>query len=197
VPGLYVAGDTASRENVAGALSGGGSVNSSWAIASGWWAGQGAAGHARRRPVARAFRSQSAPLGQAGMRAEAGPQIAPDTVIAAIRAEMAPLDKNFTRSDAKLTGSLTHLDAIWTEAVAGLSATGPGRLRAREAAAALAAARFSLTAARARTESRGMHRRSDYPAHAPGPVQRYLLTGPDAIRVAPEVADFADQEVAS
>ena len=41
---------------------------------------------------------------------------------------------------------------------------GTGRLRAREAAAVAAAARWSLAAALARTESRGMHRRTDLPA---------------------------------
>jgi hypothetical protein len=39
VPGLYGAGDAASRESVVGAASGGGGPNSTWAIASGLWAG--------------------------------------------------------------------------------------------------------------------------------------------------------------
>ncbi len=190
VPGLFVAGDSASRENVAGGLSGGGSMNSSWAIASGWWAGQGAANHARRRLPTAAFRSQSAPLGQAGLRPRKGSGTAdPQTVIAAIRDEMAPLKKNFVRTDAGLSDSLRRLDGIWTEVSDNLSATGPGRLRAREAAAALAAARFSLTAAQARTETRGMHRRADYPGPAEGPVRRYILTGPDAIRVEQGLSD--------
>jgi succinate dehydrogenase/fumarate reductase flavoprotein subunit len=43
VPGLYAAGDAASRERLTGAVSGGGGPNSSWAIASGNWAGSAAA----------------------------------------------------------------------------------------------------------------------------------------------------------
>ena len=47
VPGLYAAGDAASRERLTGAISGGGGPNSSWAIASGNWAGRAAASYAR------------------------------------------------------------------------------------------------------------------------------------------------------
>ena len=67
VPGLYVAGDAASRENMTGAVSGGGAVNSSWAIASGWWSGKGASTYARKS-ARKAFRSISKPLGEAGLR---------------------------------------------------------------------------------------------------------------------------------
>ncbi len=47
IPGLFVAGDNASREKVAGAISGGGNVNSAWALSSGVFAGRAAAGIAR------------------------------------------------------------------------------------------------------------------------------------------------------
>ncbi len=195
VPGLYVAGDAASREDVAGGRSGGGAINSSWAIASGYWAGRGAAAHARRGPARSRFRSQSAPLGQAGLRPRSDAAVDVTSVIAAVREEMAPLHKNFVRSEVTLKARLSRLDALWEKVQSGLAADGPARLRAREAAAALSAAWFSLTAARARTESRGMHRRSDFPAEAPGPVRRYPLTGPDEIGPAPEAV--AQHEVAS
>ena len=42
VPGLFVAGDNASREKVAGANSGGGNINAAWALTSGLIAGRGA-----------------------------------------------------------------------------------------------------------------------------------------------------------
>jgi succinate dehydrogenase/fumarate reductase flavoprotein subunit len=47
VPGLFAAGDAASRERVAGATSGGGAQNSAWALSSGQWAGKGAASRGR------------------------------------------------------------------------------------------------------------------------------------------------------
>ncbi|WP_445548458.1 FAD-dependent oxidoreductase, partial [Frankia sp. CiP1_Cm_nod1] len=42
VPGLFAAGDAATRELVAGATSGGGAQNSAWALSSGTWAGRAA-----------------------------------------------------------------------------------------------------------------------------------------------------------
>ena len=61
VPGLYAAGDAASRERLTGAISGGGGPNSSWAIASGNWAGRAAASYARR-----AVRNSTAPPSRSG-----------------------------------------------------------------------------------------------------------------------------------
>ncbi len=46
VPGLFAAGDVATREMVAGAVSGGGAQNSACALSSGRWAGQAAAARA-------------------------------------------------------------------------------------------------------------------------------------------------------
>lgn len=53
VPGLFAAGDAATRELITGSISGGGSHNGSWAIASGSFAGRGAAEYSRRRVAAR------------------------------------------------------------------------------------------------------------------------------------------------
>jgi succinate dehydrogenase/fumarate reductase flavoprotein subunit len=54
VPGLYAAGDVATREPVSGAVSGGGSYNAAWAIATGTWAGTAAGRYGRdRRPADR------------------------------------------------------------------------------------------------------------------------------------------------
>jgi succinate dehydrogenase/fumarate reductase flavoprotein subunit len=49
VPGLYAAGDTATRELICGGFTGGGSHNAAWAASSGSWAGRGAAAFASRR----------------------------------------------------------------------------------------------------------------------------------------------------
>jgi succinate dehydrogenase/fumarate reductase flavoprotein subunit len=54
VPGLYAAGDVASREPVAGATSGGGAQNSAWALSTGQWAGAAAARFAHRLATPRA-----------------------------------------------------------------------------------------------------------------------------------------------
>ncbi len=49
VPGLYAAGDSATRELICGGFTGGGSHNAAWAASSGSWAGLGAAVFASRR----------------------------------------------------------------------------------------------------------------------------------------------------
>jgi succinate dehydrogenase/fumarate reductase flavoprotein subunit len=188
VAGLYVAGDAASRENMTGAVSGGGAVNSSWAIASGWWAGQGAATHARRRD-GKAFRSASRPLGQAGLRPAAGSKadLAARDVVETVRAEVIPLEKNYFRDGGRLETSRTRLDSLWKDIRDHLSAEGGDRLRSREAASIAASGRWSLTAALARQESRGMHRRADHKANDPAFARRIVLTGIDDIAIGHDV----------
>jgi L-aspartate oxidase len=70
VPGLFVAGDNASREKGAGAISGGGNVNSAWALSSGVFAGQAAARLARETGgrSAHLSRSVGSGFGQFGSR---------------------------------------------------------------------------------------------------------------------------------
>ncbi|WP_067460075.1 FAD-dependent oxidoreductase [Actinomadura macra] len=156
VPGLYAAGDVATRELVSGAVSGGGAYNGAWAISSGTWAGRGAAlfgvGRARPRPV---------PVGRAGL--EPGPLDAAE-VVRAVQEETLPLDRNLFRTRAGLRDSLTSLDALWERITSqGLAGEGRDRLRARSAAAMAAHARWCYRAALAREESRGLHRLEDLP----------------------------------
>jgi succinate dehydrogenase/fumarate reductase flavoprotein subunit len=196
VAGLYVAGDAASREQVAGATSGGGGPNSSWAIASGWWSGQGAASHAKRRGD-KAFRTNSTPLGQAGLRpgSTSKASLTPKDVIDSVRAEVTPLEKNYFREGGRLQESSERLDAIWSDVRNHLSASGLDRLKAREAAAIAASGRWSVTAALARKESRGMHRRSDCKGSVAAFAHSITLRGVDEINVS--AAADSRQEIAS
>ncbi|RUX06358.1 MAG: FAD-binding protein [Mesorhizobium sp.] len=184
VPGLYVAGDAAGREIMTGAVSGGGAVNSSWALASGWWAGKGASTHAKRR-AGKAFRGTVQPLGQAGLRPAATPRadIAAGEVIEAVRNEVTPLDKNFFRSGASLEKSSERLESVWRDVRDHLRGEGADKVRAREAASITAAGRWSVASALHRTESRGMHRRTDLPGKSPALAHRLIITGVDAFRI--------------
>lgn len=183
VPGLYVAGDAASREIMTGAVSGGGSVNSSWALASGWWAGKGACGHAKRR-AGRAFRSKAEALGQAGLRpASSRSDIAAKEVIDAVRDEVTPLERNYFRTGDGLEKSRERLDAIWRDVRDHLHGEGLERVRTREAAAIAAVGRWSVTAALHRAESRGMHRRTDLPGRNAALAHRLIVAGTDEIRI--------------
>jgi succinate dehydrogenase/fumarate reductase flavoprotein subunit len=184
VPGLYAAGDAATRELVTGSRSGGGSHNGAWAIASGTIAGRAAARFARR---AVAGHGDLRPAGRAGLRDDGGPgAISPDEVISTVQAEVLSPAKNRFRTAAGLRESLSRLDEVWSDQVPRLSPA-RGRQRAREAAAMAAHARWMYRAGAAREESRGVHHRDDHPGTRPELAVRLRTGGLDAIWVAAEV----------
>jgi len=84
---------------------------------------------------------------------------------------MLALDRNFYRSGENLSASLSKFDSLWRTLRAGLAPLPGGDdrssarnlLRARETASLLAAARWMNASALERTETRGLHRRSDFP----------------------------------
>ncbi|MDH2350391.1 FAD-binding protein [Bradyrhizobium sp. SSUT112] len=179
VPALFVAGDNASREKVAGAISGGGNVNSAWALSSGVFAGTAAA------RLARSTKSRSTeltPLGQAGLRPRGRPK---DLDVAAVRdgvrAEMHPFDKNLFRTGAGLAASSQTLEELWNEVANHGKA---GSIALRETAALLATARWSVATAAARNESRGLHRREDHPAQDARLAVRLHSGGLDQVWIA-------------
>jgi L-aspartate oxidase len=183
VPGLFVAGDNASREKVAGAISGGGNVNSAWALSSGVFAGRAAAGLARggkRRT------SRLRPLGRVGREPRKDAQAVDLTVLRdGVRAEMHPFDKNLFRTGQGLAASARVLEGLWTELA---DHAGTGTIASRETAALLATARWSVATAATRKESRGLHRREDFPSRNPGLAVRLLSGGLDQVWVAADSA---------
>jgi succinate dehydrogenase/fumarate reductase flavoprotein subunit len=185
VPGLYAAGDAASRERVTGAISGGGGPNSSWAIASGNWAGRAAAMFAARRGARIADRPVT-PLGQAGLRPAGTSRGDLDAreIVRVVRAEMLPLDRNFFRREVTLQHSLERLDACWAALQRHEPDDGAAAVQTREAAALTATSRWAYRSALARAESRGMHRRPDRPGADPGLACSLHASGLDTVRIA-------------
>ncbi|MGY3604210.1 MULTISPECIES: FAD-dependent oxidoreductase [unclassified Bradyrhizobium] len=161
VPGLYAAGDAATRELICGGFTGGGSHNAAWAISSGTFAGQGAADYARQVGVATRRTVSSA--GTVALRPRSERAYKPAALAKSVQDEVFPYELNYFREAGRLTASLERLDALWVEASQADAAAEDDLLRAREGAAMLATARWMYRSGLARQESRGMHRRDDFP----------------------------------
>ncbi|MFB9237975.1 FAD-dependent oxidoreductase [Plantactinospora siamensis] len=187
VPGLYVAGDAATRELICGGFTGGGSHNSAWAMSSGTWAGKAAAIFAWAVGP-RAHRRRLVPAGAAGLRPTGAPGGGADhrELVRAVQAHTHPYDRNYLRRGPVLADSLAVLDDAWRLGREGLHGTGIDALWSRQAAAMVAHARWMYTAALARPETRGMHKRLDHPEPDPESRHRLVVGGLDELWSAPD-----------
>ncbi|OUL19693.1 succinate dehydrogenase/fumarate reductase flavoprotein subunit [Nostoc sp. 106C] len=173
VPGLYAAGDAASREFLAGLASGGGGPNAAWAISTGQWAGEGAAAFAKSLG-AHAHERVVRPAGQAGMRSQSTTTETFDSqaIVRGVQAEVFPLEKNYLRSEQKLLDSLAKLETLWQQVQGNPKQDTVRDVEfSRRAAALVAVARWGYFSALHRTETRSEHIRVDYPETDPN--QRY------------------------
>ena len=181
VPGLYAAGDTTTRELICGGFTGGGSHNAAWAASSGSWAGRGAAAFARGRRIGPAHA-----IGAAGLRPQGPIGLDHRAVTAAVQRQVLPHEHNFFRDGEHLRTALASLHDAWSAVRSGLGASGEDAMRAREAAAMVAHARWMYHAALQRNESRGMYKRLDHPALDPAQQHRLLIGGLDELWTRPE-----------
>ncbi|GGG74067.1 FAD-dependent oxidoreductase [Paenibacillus radicis (ex Gao et al. 2016)] len=193
VPGLYAAGDAATRQFICGGFTGGGSHNAAWAMSSGSWSGEAAASYSAKLGFRRNARElqglRTTPVEKAAgareSQVKAGAPSAQE-VIAAVKREVDPYEINLFRSDARLKQSLGRLDQIWREVRSGVATSGADVWKAREAASMAATARWMYASALARPETRGMHKRTDYPDIDPNQHYRLLAGGIDDVWVKPE-----------
>ncbi|MFN6486958.1 MULTISPECIES: FAD-binding protein [unclassified Nostoc] len=173
VPGLYAAGDAASREFLTGLASGGGGPNAAWAISTGQWAGEGAAKFAQSLG-ARANERIARAAGQVGMRSHSftSATFDSDVIARGVQAEMFPLEKNYLRSEQKLLDSLAKLETLWQQVQGNPKQDSVRDIEfSRRAVALTAVARWAYFSALYRTETRSEHIRIDYPETDPN--QRY------------------------
>jgi succinate dehydrogenase/fumarate reductase flavoprotein subunit len=172
VPGVYAAGDAATRELICGGFTGGGSHNAAWAMSSGSFAGRGAADYAlRQKPGAIGSLRRA---GTVGLRSQVKRAVDPASLAQAVQNEVHPYEINYFRTADRLGASLGRLDHLWREVSAADAAASPDILKLREGAAMLATARWMYRSALARTESRGMHWREDFQQQ--DARQRYYIT---------------------
>ncbi|MGY2009414.1 FAD-dependent oxidoreductase [Nocardia gipuzkoensis] len=180
VPGLYAAGDAATRERICGGFTGGGSHNSAWAMSSGSWAGRGAAVFALRS--AHAGSSALRGAGRTGLRPENAESVRAGEVVEAAQQELIPFEKNYLRHGDRIRPALARLDSVWEDAARGLGGgTGEERVRARQAAAITAVGRLMYRSTLARTETRGMSKRADHPDLDPRQHHHILSGGLDEV----------------
>ena len=196
VPGLYAAGDAATRELICGGFTGGGSHNAAWAMSSGHWAGRGAADHARALgPVTRRQVSGSGGVALAG---DGNFALDSQTLVRLVQSQVFPFETNYFRTADRLETALTVLDDHWAQARRAAPASRSDAPRAREAASMLATARWMYRSALARTETRGMHRRLDYTEADPTQRHAFASGGLDEVwvRHLPKV-ERAERELAA
>ncbi|GAA4387070.1 FAD-binding protein [Tsukamurella soli] len=194
VPGLFAAGDAATRELICGGFTGGGSHNAAWAIASGNWAGSGAARHVRSVHGADQgpARREVHVAGDAGVRPAGRGGLDHRDVVAAVQGQVLPYDKNYLRTGDVLEASVAELDRVWEAVRGALGGQGIDAVRSRQAAAMTAHARWMYRAALARTETRGMAKRLDHPGEDPRQHHRLTVGGLDRIWVRPEPVAFPE-----
>lgn len=174
VPGLYAAGDAATRELICGGFTGGGSHNAAWAMSSGTWAGWGVAEHAKQ--VRSGFRRAVSRAGTVALQTAARRPFAPAQLARSVQDEVFPYELNYFREAGRLGASLKRLDELWLAVSGADMAAEADVLRARESAAMLVTARWMYRSGLARQESRGMHRRDDFPDQDKR-FRHYITTG--------------------
>ncbi|HWU02879.1 MAG TPA: FAD-binding protein [Novosphingobium sp.] len=180
VAGLFAAGDAATRELVAGAASGGGAVNSAWALASGRIAGAAAAHEAQSQRPGAALVG----LGRAGLHPTGNAQALDLAgITTSVESHMHDYERALFRRRETLTASLHTLGAHWEHIAAHGQASGRAAVPLREVAAMAATARWCTAAALARAETRGIQVRVDHPHTEPARATRLVISGLDRLRL--------------
>jgi len=184
VPGLFAAGDAATRELICGGFTGGGSYNAAWAISSGYWSGEAAAKYAltynRNNHDRTLTRKQVVGINE---HHTPGETLGGNELTKLVQAEVTPYNVNLFRAGEKLTSSLLILNNLWKEAKSHLGEKDSNLVRVRESAAMLATSRWMYSAALQRTETRGMHKRLDFPETDDHQQRRLITSGLDEIQV--------------
>jgi succinate dehydrogenase/fumarate reductase flavoprotein subunit len=147
---------------MSGASTGGGGPNSSWAIATGSWAGEDAAKFVGS--LGSVWKSRHVrPANERAAVSAATANGDLDAVLKQAKEQILPLDGGYFRSHDSLSGAAQKLSDLWHD-----TAWRSGTVaKVREAEALIATARWATESALLRKESRGLQRRTDFPETNP------------------------------
>ena len=128
--------------------------------------------------------------GRATLRPEhEGGRLDPNAIVKAVQGEVFPFQKNLFRTRQGLSASIDALESLWGAVQARPDQNVRDVVRAREAAAMVATARFMYHTASQRQESRGMHKHMDFPDVDTAQQRRLLTGGLDRVWVRAEGAN--------
>ncbi len=180
VPGLFVAGDAATRGYVVGASSGITFLNLAWANGSGYAAGVGAGVFAQD--------SGQAALSDAYWQCELAGALRPmqrmdgllpDAVYGQLQTQAMPPEVNIFREGARMRQALAHVRTLQQEAVPRLYAPDFHELvKCYEVEATALTTALMYEAALLRTESRGWHFREDHPQRDDSGWLKWIVAAP-------------------
>ena len=182
VPGLYVAGDAATRGYVVGASSGITFLNLAWANASGFAAGEGAGKFAQgvAGDEISAAKAEDA-LAEALRPMEREDGLLPDVVYGHLQTQAMPTEVNIFRHGERMQRAFAHVRELQQEAVPRLFAPDFHELvKCYEVEATALTTALMYEAALKRTESRGWHYREDYPQRDDSGWLRWIIAEPNA-----------------
>ena len=182
VPGLYVAGDAATRGYVVGASSGITFLNLAWANASGFAAGEGAGKFAQgvAGDAILAAKAEDA-MAEALRPMEREDGLLPDVVYGHLQTQAMPTEVNIFRHGERMQRAFAHVRKLQQEAVPRLFAPDFHELvKCYEVEATALTTALMYEAALKRTESRGWHYREDYPQRDDNGWLRWIIAEPDA-----------------
>ena len=181
VPGLYVAGDAATRGYVVGASSGITFLNLAWANGSGYAAGVGAGVFAQDSgQEALSGANWEGELAEALRPMERKDGLLPDVVYGQLQTQAMPPEVNIFREGERMQRALAHVRTLQQEAVPHLFAPDFHELvKCYEVKATALTTALMYEAALLRTESRGWHYREDYPQRDDRGWLRWIIAEPD------------------
>ena len=182
VPGLYAAGDAATRGYVVGASSGITFLNLAWANGSGYAAGVSAGSFAQDAGwVESGAAEREDAFAEALRPLERADGLPPDAVYGELQSQAMPPQLNIFRHGARMEHALAHVRALRQDAVPRLFAPDFHELvKCYEVEATALTTALMYEAALLRTESRGWHYREDYPQRDDENWLRWIIAAPDA-----------------